>query len=60
MLDAIDQFSRSGVTKHLRQVRIVIYDQPMMTSFREYFLKKAATRQDPPGTDERAQQHDLG
>ena len=56
ILEAINIFNQSAATKHLRQVRFVIYDQATMESFGGY-----ATRRDTPshGTDETVQL-DLG
>ena len=42
MLDAINLFSQSNPT-YLRLVRIVIFKQTMIESFRRYFLEKANT-----------------
>ena len=61
ILEAINLFNESAGTKHLKHVRIVIYDQATMESFGGCFLERAATHANTPShvSDETAR-HDLG
>ena len=49
MLEAIKLFTQSDTIHHLKLVRIVIFEQKVMETFRECFLEKVNTsRTSPP------------